>query len=98
MEKLYKQFVEWVTKWKANQKVDEFFIARIRLTFYYSLTAIVILGISSILLYNTILSNLTQSISDNIFLDRNIAEVIIDKAQDILLNRFFYILCNKKMI
>ena len=91
MEKLYKQFVEWVTKWKANQKVDEFFIARIRLTFYYSLTAIVILGISSILLYNTILSNLTQSISDNIFLDRNIAEVIIDKAQDILLNRFLTI-------
>ncbi|MCC7160375.1 HAMP domain-containing histidine kinase [Candidatus Nomurabacteria bacterium] len=91
MGKLYKQFAESVTKWKADLKSDEFFIARIRLTFYYSITAIIILGGSSIVLYNMILSNLTESISQNIFLDPRIGQAIIDKAQDILLNRFISI-------
>ena len=44
MEKLYKQFVESVTKWKNNHRKDDFFVARLRLTFYYSITAIVIFG------------------------------------------------------
>lgn len=91
MGKLYKQFAESVIKWKADLKSDEFFIARIRLTFYYSITAIIILGGSSIVLYNMILSNLTESISQNIFLDPRIGQAIIDKAQDILLNRFISI-------
>ncbi|MFA5841058.1 MAG: HAMP domain-containing sensor histidine kinase [Candidatus Paceibacterota bacterium] len=91
MEKLYKQFEELVTKWKVNRKNDEFFIARLRLTLYYSITAIVILGGSSIVLYNTILSNFAQSILDNIFLDARTAQLIIDRAQDILLNRFITI-------
>ncbi len=91
MQKLYKQFVELVTKWKINNIIDEFFVARIRLTFYYSITAIVILGGSSFVLYNTILSNLTQSIRDNIFLNPAISREIIDRAQDILLNRFLTI-------
>ncbi len=90
MEKLYKQFVESVTKWKNNHRKDDFFVARLRLTFYYSITAIVILGFSSILLYNTILSNLIQSIRDNM-VDPYISQLIIDKAQDILLNRFLTI-------
>jgi signal transduction histidine kinase len=91
MQKLYKQFAEWVTKWKISNIVDEFFVARIRLTFYYSITAIVILGGSSVVLYNIILSNLTQSISENIFLNPVISRAIIDQAQDILLNRFLTI-------
>ncbi|MFA5931786.1 MAG: HAMP domain-containing sensor histidine kinase [Candidatus Paceibacterota bacterium] len=91
MEKLYKQLEELVTKWKVNRKNDEFFVARLRLTLYYSVTAIVILGSSSIVLYNTILSNFTQSILDNIFLDPRTARLIIDRAQDILLNRFITI-------
>ncbi|MDR3519448.1 MAG: HAMP domain-containing sensor histidine kinase [Candidatus Pacebacteria bacterium] len=91
MEKLYKRFVGLVTKWKTTSQADEFFAARLRLTFYYSATAIVILGGSSIVLYNTILSNLTDSIQANIFLDPHIAELIIDRAQDILLNRFLTI-------
>jgi OmpR-family two-component system manganese-sensing sensor histidine kinase len=88
MEKSYKQFGELVTKWKVNNKIDEFFVARLRLTFYYFITAVVILGGSSFALYNTILSNLTESIAGNIFLDQNVSQAIIDKAQDILLNRF----------
>ena len=91
MEKLYKRFAESVTKWKANNIADEFFSARLRLTFYYSLTAIVILGGSSIVLYDTILSNLTASIQANVFLDPHISALIIDRAQDILLNRFLTI-------
>lgn len=90
MEKLYKQFVELVTKWKISCKPDDFFVARLRLTFYYSITAIVILGGSSILLYDTILSNLSQSIRENM-LNPYISQLIIDRAQDILLNRFLTI-------
>lgn len=87
MQKLLKQFAESVTRWKTN-KFDEFFVARIRLTFYYSLTVIIILGVSSALLYNTILSNLTQSILDNVFLDVSTSELIIERTEDILWNRF----------
>ncbi len=90
MEKLYKQFVESVIKWKTDLK-DEFLLARLRLTLYYSITAMVILGGSSIVLYNTILSNLAQSISENPFINKDLAVAILDKAQDILLNRFITI-------
>jgi len=90
IQKLYKQFVELVTKWKVGNNTDEFFWARIRLTFYYSLTAVVILGGSSIMLYNTILSNLSTSIWDTVP-DDTIAQAIADRAQDILLNRFLTI-------
>ncbi|MDD5152908.1 MAG: HAMP domain-containing sensor histidine kinase [Candidatus Pacebacteria bacterium] len=70
--------------------MDEFFIARLRLTFYYSMTAVVILGGSSILLYNMILSNFSQSVLQNVP-DAGIAKLVIDNAQDILLNRFLTI-------
>ena len=60
MQKLYKQFAGWVTRWKLNDRIDEFFVARLGLTFYYSITAIVILGGSSVSLYNMILSNFTR--------------------------------------
>ena len=88
MEKLFKQFEESVIKWKVNLKKDELLKARLRLTFYYSLTAMVILAVSSTILYIIILTNFTQSIRENIFLNPNIAQAIIDKAQDILLSRF----------
>jgi signal transduction histidine kinase len=83
--------VESVTRWKINNKFDDFLVARLKLALYYSITAFVILGGSSILLYNTILSNLTQSISENIFLNPQISKAIIEKARDILLNRFITI-------
>jgi signal transduction histidine kinase len=73
------------------KKIDEFFIARLKLTFYYSLTAIIILGGSSIVLYNMILSNLSQSIWEESILDPQISQVLVDRAQDILLNRFLTI-------
>lgn len=91
MEKLYKQFAEWVTRSSLNDKLDDFLTARLGLTFYYFITAVVILGGSSIITYNAILSNFTQSISENIFLSRDVAQAIIDKAQDILFNRFLTI-------
>jgi two-component system, OmpR family, sensor histidine kinase CiaH len=87
MEKLFKQFGESVTKWIISNRKDEFLIARLKLAFYYSITALVILGGTSIILYNTILSNFTQSILQNV-LDPEISQAIIDRARDILLNRF----------
>jgi two-component system, OmpR family, sensor histidine kinase CiaH len=87
MQKLYKQFAELVTKWKVNYKPDEFFTARIRLTFYYSATAVFILTGASVALYNTILANLTQSIGEREF-DLDISQAIITNAKDILLDRF----------
>ncbi len=75
---------------KPIHKIDEFFIARLRLTFYYSITAIIILGGSSVLLYNTILSNLSQSIMESI-VDPRIAYIIENRTRDILLSRFLTI-------
>ena len=90
MEKLSKQLEALVIKLKTNFKMDEFFRARLRLTFYYSITAIVILGGASIVLYNTILSNFADSIWQN-GLDPDISQAIIDNTQDLLLNRFLTI-------
>ena len=89
MEKLYKQFVALVTKWKIDT-FDEFFVARLRLAFYYSVTTIVILGGSSIILYNAILYNLTQSTLIRGF-DPVVSQAIINDAQDILFDRFLTI-------
>jgi len=91
MEKLYKQFGELVTKWKKTSLTDEFFVARLRLTLYYSITAIIILGGSSFLLYNTILSNFSDSILADRRIDPYLSQIIIDRTQDILLNRFLTI-------
>lgn len=90
MENTYKQFVELVTKWKGSFKADEFFIARLRLTFFYLLTATIILGVSSVILYQTLLVNITESIHENT-LDLHTAQSIIDQTQDILQNRFLTI-------
>ena len=70
---------------------DEFFVARLRLTLYYSITAIIILGGSSFLLYNTILSNFSDSILADRRIDPYLSQIIIDRTQDILLNRFLTI-------
>ena len=90
MEKLYKQFVELVTKWEIKNRIDEFFEARIGLTLYYLITAIVILGGTSIITYNAILTNLTESIMDRRF-DPIISQLILNDARTILLNRFLTI-------
>ena len=90
MEKLYKQFAELGTKWKTKKRTDEFFIARLRLTFYYSITLMIILGGSSFILYHALLNNIAQYIGENVF-DLNLANSILDKTQDILLSRFLTI-------
>lgn len=87
MENLYKRFEELVTKWKKSNEFDEFFVARIRLTFYYSITAVIILAVSSFILYTAILSNLSRSIFISVS-DPLMAQAIIDRTQEILLNRF----------
>jgi two-component system sensor histidine kinase CiaH len=86
MEKLSRQFAAWATRLKA----DEFFIARLKLTFFYSLTAVVILGGSSLILYKLLLSNLTDSIEEGIA-DPGVSHAILDRTQDILQNRFILV-------
>ncbi len=88
IQNLYKQFEAWGIKWKTNNTFDEFFIARVRLTCYYTLTAVIILGGSSFALYNTILSNFSQTILEEGVLNPLVARELIDRAQDILINRF----------
>ena len=90
MQELYKQFVGLVTKWRITNKIDEFFVARLRLTFYYSITAIIILGVSSVIIYTAILSNFTQSIMRR-GLDPDISQAIMSDARDILFDRFLTI-------
>lgn len=90
MQKLYKQFAGWVTKWRISNKIDEFFAARLGLTLYYLATAIVILGGSSIITYNAILSNFTQSIMERGF-DPDISLALIAETKAILLNLFVMI-------
>ena len=90
MENLFKQFVAWVTRWEINNKIDEFLEARIGLTLYYLLTAVIILCGSSIVTYNAVLSNLTETILERGF-DHNITQIILTDAQSILLNRFITI-------
>ena len=90
MQRLYKQFVELVTRWRINDRIDEFFAARLGLTLYYLITAVVILGGSSIILYDAILTNFTNSILES-GLDSDISQVIIAEAKGILLDRFLTI-------
>ena len=49
------------------------------------------MGGSSVILYNTILFNLSHSILEEYALDPQISQMIIDRAQDILINRFLTI-------
>ena len=90
MEKLYKQFAEWVTKSSLNDKLDDFLAARVGLTLYYLITAVVILGGSSIITYNAILSNFTDLVMERGF-DPDVTQAIIAEAQHILMNRFLTI-------
>jgi two-component system sensor histidine kinase CiaH len=90
MEKLYKQFAELVIKWKVKVKNDEFLKARIKLTFFYSLTATIILAGASFLLYKVLLVNLYESLKVDL-VNPIIAHRILDRAQDILQVRFIVI-------
>ncbi len=83
MEKSYKPFAELVTKLKH----DEFFGARLKLTFFYALTALGILLISSVILYQALIANIQESVSEA-SLDPRIAQMVLDRAGDILQNKF----------
>ncbi len=88
IQKLYKQFAEWVTRWEINLRFDEFFEARVGLTLYYLITAIILLGGSSIITYKAIFANLTQEILERGGYNPNISQRIISDTQSILINRF----------
>lgn len=60
-----KKFEAWVTRWKTLNNVDDFLSARIRLTFFYTISMIVILLGSNIILYDM----LFKTIQDPMILD-----------------------------
>ncbi len=92
MEKLYKQFVGWVTKFKIRLNADEFLDAHLKLIIIYASTVILIIAGFSVALYNSLLSNFATSIKDSIFaLDPRIINLILDRTRDILLNRILVI-------
>jgi signal transduction histidine kinase len=85
MEQSFKQSEGWVTNLKRKLRSDEFLVARITLTFYYTLTAAVILVISSTLIYNQTLMRLGQSVRRSIP-DPMVGKIVFEGAQDTLLN------------
>lgn len=87
MEKLYKRFEVLVIKLKLRMRTEKFLVARIKLTFFYSLTSMIILVGSSLILYHTLLSNLSESILESVD-DPDTALTILNSTQGILQNRF----------
>ena len=85
MQKLFKQFEGLVIRWKISLKNDEFLIARLRLTFFYCITAVLILGGASLIVYNTILSDFISSVLES-GLGPNLSRMIIGNTRDILMN------------
>jgi signal transduction histidine kinase len=90
MEKSYKQFVASVTRWWINIKSDEFFLARLKLTFFYSLTALSILAGASFILYRALLVNLRELLEEN-FTNPTIVDQIFHKTQELLQARILII-------
>ncbi len=70
------------------QKGDGFFVARLRLTFYYTLFTAVIVGGFSVILYQTLLSNFADTLRDTApGLNPHVFSAVIDRAHIILTNR-----------
>lgn len=90
MEKLYRQFVASVTKWWARVKSDEFFLARLKLTLFYSLTALSILAGASFILYRALLLNIHELLEEN-FMDPLIVNEIFEKTQTLLQTRILIV-------
>ena len=88
MENLYKQFAESVTKWKLKLRRDEFFVTRVRLTVLYTILAVVFLSASSAVIYESLVSRLSESAQETI-LDPNIRTIVIGKTEIIIQNLIF---------
>ena len=86
MENLFKQFEEWVIKWRDKISRDEFFRARLKLTFFYSLVAFVILLGASVLIYQVLISNIDDILGETL-IDPASAAHIVARASEILEGR-----------
>lgn len=90
MEKLFKQFEVWGTKFQNNLKKDEFIPARLKLTFFYSSTVALILAAASFLIYRVLISNLVDTLREDM-VHPAIASKILSKAEDIIQGRLLTI-------
>ena len=85
MENLYKRFAESVTRWRFKVRSDEFFVTRVRLTALYTILAIVFLLAFSSVLYESLISRLSDSAQQTI-IDPSVRTIVIDKTEDIIRN------------
>ncbi len=90
MEKSYRQFAASVIKWWTSVKSDEFFLARLKLTLFYSLTALSILAGASFVLYRALLLNIHELLEEN-FMDPTVVREIFEKTQTLLQTRILIV-------
>lgn len=81
MEQSFKQFGAWGIRLKHKLFRDEFLVARLKLTSVYLLTALAILGISSLILYRILFAQFSESILETNLPNHQIHE-LLDRAQD----------------
>ncbi len=83
MENLFKQLEVWVTRLKLKIRRDEFFVTRIRLTAIYTILAVVFLLAFSVVLYEGLMTRLSESALETIA-DPGIRGLVISKAGGII--------------
>ncbi len=72
-------------------KIDEFFRARLKLTFIYTGTIAIIIAGFSLALYYFIISNLKETIEDTFLgLNPNVAHTILERSELILQSKIFF--------
>lgn len=81
---LNKKFEAWITRWKTVNNIDDFLAARIRLTFLYTISMVVILVISNIVLYHMVADHLAG-------LGASIPNMYADSTLNDLFNHFLMV-------
>ena len=78
-----KQALKQFTAWAINLQNNVFKKARVRLTFYYTLVVVVIIGLFSVALYFTLIQNIKGHVLESVVDEDAQTEVINDTANDL---------------
>ena len=81
MENLYRRLGESVTKWKFKVLNDEFLVTRIRLTALYTILSVIFLCAFSVVLYESLVSRLDDSVQQAV-LDPGVRAVVANQTGD----------------
>jgi signal transduction histidine kinase len=85
MENLYRRLGESVTKWKFKVLNDEFLVTRIRLTALYTILSVIFLCAFSVVLYESLVSRLDDSVQQAV-LDPGVRAVVANQTAAIIQN------------